>query len=267
MANGNGKAPALPADDDHPSITVEEYEARLRPLQLKMRSISLAYRQQRLPAVIVIEGTDAAGKGGAIRRMTAELDPRHYDVWPIGAPTVEEARNHYLWRFWQRIPERGMLSIFDRSWYGRVLVERVDGLAPEERWRRAYKEINQFERSLVDDGCRLVKLYFQISAAEQKARLRERLDKPWKHWKLSSEDLRAFGQRAAYEQAATEMFSETHTKRAPWNVIAANTKKYARIKVLETVIAALEDGVDIVPPPLDARVQALGDEVLGPASR
>ena len=124
----------LPADDEHPDISKEEYETRLRDLQRSLRTVSLAYHQRGYKGIVVLEGSDAAGKGGAIRRLTAELDPRHYTVWPIGPPSGEELHHHYLWRFWQRMPERGMIAVFDRSWYGRVLVERVDGLTDETAW-------------------------------------------------------------------------------------------------------------------------------------
>lgn len=257
------RAPKLPADDEHPEISVKEYEKALRPLQHLMRSISLSYFRQGLNAVIVVEGSDAAGKGGAIRRMTAELDPRHYDVWPIGPPTADELRHHYLWRFWQRLPGQGLIGIFDRSWYGRVLVERVDALTMEARWRQGYDEINNFERLLVDDGIRLVKLYLHVSADEQRRRLAERVENPHKNWKISAADFRNNLQRDAYIAATTEMLEKCSTAAAPWHVIAADDKRHTRISVLETVTTVLSQGIDLTPRPLDNETLRLARQVLG----
>lgn len=253
----------LPADDAHPSLSAKDYAKALQPLQYLMRSISLSYRRQGLRAVIAIEGSDAAGKGGAIRRMTAELDPRHYDVWPIGPPTAEELKHHYLWRFWQRLPERGQVGIFDRSWYGRVLVERVDSLTTETRWREAYAEIRNFETALIDDGVRLVKIYLHVSAGEQRDRLAQRVKTPHKQWKISAADFRNFMQRDRYIEAATEMLDECSTDAAPWHVVAADDKNHARIAILETVTDALRKNVDLTPLPLDADTLRLARDVLG----
>lgn len=265
MAKNKKQTPALPADDSHPTLSKQDYADRLQPLQYLMRSISISYHRQGLRGVVVIEGSDTAGKGGAIRRLTAELDPRHYDVWPIGPPTGEEIQHHYLWRFWQRLPPQGLIGIFDRSWYGRVLVERVDALTPEERWRRAYKEICAFERSLVDDGIRLIKIYLHVSAAEQQHRLEERVNDPHKRWKVSAADFRSHLQRDDYLAAAEDMFGETSTKQAPWRVIAGDDKHHARIAVLETVTQVLGKGVDLTPRPLDEETARLAVEVLGHA--
>ena len=255
--------PVLPPDTDHPALPGKAYEKALHPLQLLMRSISLSYYRQGLNAVVVMEGSDAAGKGGAIRRMTAELDPRHYDVWPIGPPTADELRHHYLWRFWQRLPERGLIGIFDRSWYGRVLVERVDALTTEARWQQAYDEINNFERLLVDDGTRLVKIYLHVSTGEQRRRLSERVKDPHKNWKVSAADFRNNLQRDSYEAATADMLERTSTGAAPWHVIAADDKRHARISVLETVTGALARDVDLTPRPLDDETLRLAHEVLG----
>lgn len=267
MSNKNDQPPpssppVLPADDAHPTVARKEYDARLKDLQLLMRSITLSYVRQGLTGLVVLEGSDAAGKGGAIRRMTAELDPRHYDVWPIGPPTPDEARHHYLWRFWQRLPAQGEIGIFDRSWYGRVLVERVDSLTTETRWRQAYEEIRSLELSLVNDGTRLIKIYLHVSEEEQRARLRERVENPHKHWKVSSADFRNHLQREAYTEAATEMFAETSTREAPWHVIAADNKLAARLAVLETVTAAFAKDVDLTPLPLDDETRRLAADVL-----
>jgi len=253
----------LPEKVAHPVLSAQDYKQALTPLQYLMRSISLSYFRQRLNAVVVIEGSDAAGKGGAIRRMTAELDPRHYDVWPIGPPSAEELRHHYLWLFWQRMPETGLIGIFDRSWYGRVLVERVDALTPETRWREAYDEINAFEKSLVDDGTRLVKIYLHVSSEEQRRRLAERVKDPHKNWKVSPADFRNNLQRDSYVAATEEMLERTSTDAAPWHVIAADDKRHTRISVLEIVTGALSRDVDLTPRPLDDETLRLAREVLG----
>jgi AMP-polyphosphate phosphotransferase len=253
----------LPEKGSHPVLSGKDYKQALTPLQYLMRSISLSYFRQRLNAVVVIEGSDAAGKGGAIRRMTAELDPRHYDVWPIGPPSVEELRHHYLWRFWQRMPESGLIGIFDRSWYGRVLVERVDALTPESRWRDAYDEIRDFEESLIRDGTRLVKIYLHVSTEEQRRRLAQRVTTPHKNWKVSAADFRNYLQRDAYLAAASEMLEKCSGGAAPWHVIAADDKKHTRIAVLETVTKALSRDVDLTPRPLDDETLRLAREVLG----
>lgn len=239
------------------------YERRLDALQLKMLSIQQAYYHGRRRVIIAVEGWDAAGKGGMIRRLTERLDPRGVKVWPIGPPEPAEQGRHHLYRFWTRLPEPGTLVIFDRTWYGRVLVERVDDLATKEAWRRAYGEINDFERMLVDDGVRLVKLFLHITPDEQLRRFAERLESPYKRWKLRPSDIQAHMQWDAYAEAADEMFARTSTKAAPWIAIPANQKWYARIRALEVVTAALAKGVDIAPPPLDPVVQRAAMRLLG----
>jgi len=231
------------------SLGKAEYEKRLRELEYRMRAISLAYRDQGRSAVLVFEGWDAAGKGGAIRRLTGELDPRGYRVWPIGAPSEEERGHHYLHRFWTRLPARGTLAVFDRSWYGRVLVERVDRLTPEPVWQRAFDEILGFEETLIAGGMRLVKLFLHVSAEEQRQRLIERLSIPWKRWKIGPDDLRNLAQRDAYTQAVEEMFARTSTTAAPWHAIAGDDKRQARLAVIERVADILAEGVDLDPPP------------------
>ena len=235
----------------------KEYEARLTKLQHELRTIELAYRRFGHRALILLEGWDAAGKGGAIRRMTHEMDPRGFQVWPISAPRPHYHGRHYLERFWARLPEPGVLAIFDRSWYGRVLVERVEGFASEAEWNRAYDEINRFEEMMHADGVRIVKLFLHISEKEQEDRFRARLDDPYKRWKLTEEDFRNAEKRDAYVAAINDMLARTSPNGAPWTRISAEQKKYARIAVLEAVANTLSEGVDLSPPPADPAVIAL----------
>ena len=228
------------------------YETMLKDLQLQLRGIQLAYRKLQLRGIVVLEGWDAAGKGGLVRRMVNEMDPRAFDVWPIGPPTPEEQGRHYLYRFWTRLPAPGSLAIFDRSWYGRVLVERVDKLVTPEVWRRAYDEINDFEAMLIDDGVRMVKLFMHLSVEEQTERFRERAKNPHKRWKLTPEDLRNRIKRAEYEEAITEMLERTSTDDAPWRLVSAEQKRNGRIEAMQCVIDVLSDGVDLSPPAFDA---------------
>ncbi len=239
------------------------YEKRLAELQKQLLRIQQTYWHEKRRAILVLEGWDAAGKGGAIRRMTELLDPRGFHVWPIGAPLPSEQGRHYLWRFWQRLPEPGTFAIFDRSWYGRVLVERVEGYAAPGAWKRAFDEINEFERLLVDDGARIVKLFLHISPEEQLERFRERLTNPYKRWKITEEDLRNRGRWDDYVQAAEDMFDKTSTNLAPWHAVAADSKWYARVRCLEVVNEALSRGVEITPPPVNAAVMAAAAELLG----
>ncbi len=205
--------------------TKAAYERRLKALQVELLSIQQAYLTQARRAVIVFEGWDAAGKGGVIRRLAEPLDPRSIKVWPIAAPRADEHERHYLYRFWMRLPERGEIAVFDRSWYGRVLVERVEKIAAPPAWRRAYREINEFERLLLDDGVRLVKLFLHVSAAEQLKRFRERIEVPHKRWKTSMAC-------------------------APWHLIPADSKWFARIACLKIIARELGAGVDLEPPPV-----------------
>lgn len=233
-----------------------EYEARLAALQLRMLQIQQAFLRDGLRAVLVFEGWDAAGKGGAISRLAARLDPRRVHVWPIGAPTADELARPFLYRFWTRLPVAGEIVVFDRSWYGRVLVERVEGLAEEVAWRRAYDEIAAFERMLVDDGTRLVKLFLHVSADAQLRRFRERIVKPHKRWKITAEDLRNFARRPAYIQAIEDMLARTDRPGAPWHVIAGDHKWWARIAVLEAVTKALGEGLALEPPAVSPAVRS-----------
>jgi polyphosphate kinase 2 (PPK2 family) len=195
------------------------------------------------PLCVVFEGWDASGKGGAIRRLTGPLDPRHVNVAQFAAPSDRERRHHFLWRFWPELPGWGGMSVFDRSWYGRVLVERVEGFANEAAWRRAYGEIVAFERGLCDEGMVLVKVWLHISEAEQLRRLRAREHNPLKRWKLSDEDFRNLAKRKMYERAVNDMLKQTDHKHAAWRLIAAENKPYARVAVVEAVIESLERGL------------------------
>ena len=192
------------------------------------------------PLLILFEGWDAAGKGGCIRRLTDPLDPRHHSVHQFQAPTPREKRHHFLWRFWPAVPGRGGMCIFDRTWYGRVLVERVEGFASVPDWRRAYAEIRHWESLLVSDGTILIKFFLHISSAEQKRRFESRAKDPLRKWKLTDEDWRNRKKRQAYEEALEEMMQKTDTVLAPWTVVAAEWKRAARVKVLETVIQRVE---------------------------
>lgn len=225
--------------------------------------IQQAYYQQNRRAIIVFEGWDAAGKGGTIRRLTEILDPRGFTVYSIGVPTKEEQGRHYLYRFQARLPIPGCISIFDRSYYGRVLVERVEGMATDREWQRAYQEINEFERLLQDDGVRFVKLFLHIDKDEQLRRFEERLHNPVKHWKFTEEDIRNHLRWEDYECAIDDMFEQTSTTTAPWHLIPANKKWFARIETLKIIAEALEKGVDTSPPAIDQGIIAAAEAHLG----
>ncbi len=218
----------------------KEYERKLPVLQERLRDLQYQAFREGVPLIIVFEGWDAAGKGGTIKRLTNSLDPRGYYVVPVGSPTDEERQYHYLWRFWRHMPADGIVAIFDRSWYGRVLVERVEGYARESEWRRAYREINEMEEHLANDGAVLLKFWLHIDADEQLKRFKAREADPNKQWKITAEDWRNRDKRDLYEQAIQEMFFRTSTRLAPWTVVESNCKYYARLKTLETVIQALE---------------------------
>jgi AMP-polyphosphate phosphotransferase len=204
------------------------------------------------PVCVVFEGWDASGKGGAIRRLVERLDPRHVRVVQYAAPTYDEKRHHWLSRFWPALPGWGGMAVLDRSWYGRVLVERVEGFASEDEWRRAYEEIDAFERMLVDGGAILIKFWLHISSKEQLERFEARERDPLKRWKLTDEDWRNRKKRKAYKRAIDDMVERTSTEWAPWHLVEADSKRFARVKVVETVNAAIEDGMrrhGIDPPP------------------
>jgi polyphosphate kinase 2 (PPK2 family) len=195
------------------------------------------------PLAVLFEGWDAAGKGGAIRRLTAPLDPRHYTVAQFAAPNERERRHHFLWRFGPSLPGWGGMSVFDRTWYGRVLVERVEKFATKDEWERAYEEIESFERGLAAEGMVLVKFWLHISEEEQLRRFQERESNPLKQWKLTDEDWRNRKRRDSYLSAIEDMLEHTDRPHAPWHLVAAESKPFARVSVLETVIAALENGL------------------------
>ena len=218
----------------------KHYRTNLEGLQGRLNRLHEKAQRRGVSTIVVFEGWDAAGKGGAIRRITAALDARNYQVIPIAAPTEEERAQHYLWRFWRHLARRGRVTIFDRSWYGRVLVERVEGFATEHEWTRAYAEINQFETQLAAHGILVVKYWIHISKAEQLKRFRARQTAAHKRWKLTDEDWRNRQQWDAYEQAVHDMVERTSTRHAPWTLVEANDKSFARLKVLETVCGRLE---------------------------
>jgi polyphosphate kinase 2 (PPK2 family) len=204
------------------------------------------------PLLVLLEGWDASGKGGAIKRLVAKLDPRHVRVKQFAAPTPDEKRHHWLWRFWPALPGWGGMAVLDRSWYGRVLVERVEGIADQAAWQRAYEEIRDFEHMLAAEGMVLVKLWLHVSADEQLKRFEQRAQDPLKTWKLTEADWRNREKRPAYAAAVEDMLVETSTGLAPWTLVEAESKRYARVKVIETVIAAAEDGMrrhGLEPPP------------------
>ena len=226
---------------DHKAIDEDEYKPKLKEQQLRMLNHQLALNDSKRSVVIVFEGPDAAGKGGAIKRIVERLDPRLLRVHSIVKPTAEEYQHHYLWRFWKKLPQYGQLVIFDRSWYGRVLVERVENFASDKEWKRAYQEINEFERLLVDDGAIFIKIYLHITKEEQLLRFKRREGDPYKHWKISDEDWRNRRKWDQHNQAAEAMFEKTSTSCAPWSVVAANFKWFARVKVVKAVVDRIEE--------------------------
>ena len=221
-------------------VDEDRYEREVVKLQKRAYALQVNNFLDRGRAIVVFEGWDAAGKGGAIKRLTTLMDPRGYKVWPIGAPDEAERAQHWLWRFWTRLPAKGELAIFDRSWYGRVLVERVEKLAPEAAWRRAYDEIDAFERTLTADGVRMLKLFLHIDRRTQLRRFRERETDRLKRYKLGPEDWRNRKKAPAYERAIGDMLDRTHRPDAPWILVAANDKRHARLEVLRAVIDLLE---------------------------
>lgn len=218
----------------------EEYRSRLKQDQKKLRKLANKLYRKKIPMIICYEGWDAAGKGGNIRRMAASLDPRDYDVTPIAAPDHTEISHHYLWRFRRHLPKTGHVAIFDRTWYGRVMVERLENLATTEQWTRAYNEINEFEQELIDWGAIIVKFWLHIDKDEQLKRFQERQNTPEKQWKITDEDWRNREKWDQYEVAVDEMLQNTCTSFAPWHVIASNDKYRARVEAIERVIAMIE---------------------------
>lgn len=245
------RRPRLAKITQHPEIDFADYERQLASMQGVLQLIQQAYLGTAERALLVLEGSDTAGKGGIVRRLGWALDPRSFKVHPIAAPDQHERAQHYLQRFWERLPEKGQIVVFDRSWYGRVLVERIEGFATETEWRRAYREINDFESMLVDSGIRLVKLFLHITPDEQLRRFRDRLVDPLKRWKLSYEDFRNRAHRAEYEVAIEDMMAETTTKQAPWHLIPANDKPFGRIAAFRILADRLGKNVSLEPRPID----------------
>lgn len=239
------------------------YRRDLEAVQARLEKILVAHIVHARPAVIMLEGWDAAGKGGIIQRLTAEWDPRRFEVYPISAPSAEEKAHPFLWRFRERLPEPGNITIFDRSWYGRVLVERVEGYATPGEWRRAFGQINAFEAKLVDSGTTLVKLFVHINQGQQDKRLKDRLKDPWKRWKTGADDYRNRARRVDYLEAMHEMFARTDTAVAPWKIVDGNDKKSARIAALTHVADTLAAQVSMEPPPADPEVVRLAKEAFG----
>jgi len=225
----------------------QAYVREVTRRQIQLRELGYQVYLQKRPVIILFEGWDAAGKGGAIKRITEKLDPRGYVVYPISAPHGEDRTRHYLYRFWRRLPERGQIAIFDRSWYGRVLVERVEGFAGEAEWKRAYKEINSFERQVRDFGAILAKFWIHISREEQLRRFEERKAIGYKAWKLTDEDWRNREKWGAYEEAVEEMLVKTSTATAPWTLVEGNDKCWARAKVLAKVVEILSTEMNYKP--------------------
>jgi polyphosphate:AMP phosphotransferase len=221
-------------------VDKREYEERIPVLQARLHELGGKLARRKKSAILVFEGPDAAGKGGAIRRITAALDAVQYRIIPVSAPTDEERAHHYLWRFWRHLPGRGRITIYDRSWYGRVLVERVEGFATRAEWTRAYQEINAFERELTDGGIVLIKFWLHVTSGEQLRRFEERAREPWKQHKLTAEDYRNRTRENLYEVAASEMIEQNSTEYAPFTLVAADDKRLARLEVLETVCERLE---------------------------
>ncbi|MEE1132382.1 MAG: polyphosphate kinase [Caryophanon sp.] len=221
-------------------IEKSKYKKEIKKLQYEMLNAQQFLRHNNLSLILVFEGMDAAGKGGAIKRLTERLDPRGYVVHPIAAPRPHEKEYHYLHRFWTRLPQYGQIAIFDRSWYGRVLVERIEGFARTEQWTRAYGEINEFERQLTDENYIVLKFWLHVSEEEQLQRFEQRKNDPYKSWKLTDEDWRNREKFPKYREAADDMFEKTDKKNAPWILVEGNNKHYARVKVLREALKQLE---------------------------
>ena len=224
------------------SLTIDEetYRKELKKCRKKLRKLHNIIYRKKIPVIIAYEGWDAAGKGGNIKRVTSGLDPRGYTVYPIAAPDKSEINRHYLWRFYKRLPKDGHVAIYDRTWYGRVMVERLEGFCSENDWQRAYNEMNEFEKELSDWGAVVIKFWVQIDKDTQLARFTERQNTPEKQWKITDEDWRNREKWDLYENAVTEMLQKTNTEFAPWFVLESNDKKYARIKAMKIVIDEIE---------------------------
>lgn len=236
--------PKLSEVDLSPTIDDATYKKKLKKLQRRLSELHNILYRRKIPVILCYEGWDAAGKGGNIRRVAYPLDPRGFDVHPIASPLPHELNRQYLWRFWTRLPRTGHIALFDRTWYGRVMVERLEGFCSEKDWRRAYNEINEFERMLTDWGAVVIKFWIHIDQDTQLARFTDRQNTPEKQWKITDEDWRNREKWPLYEAAVDEMLQKTSTENAPWHIIESNDKKYARIKTLEIVVDALEKACD-----------------------
>ncbi len=232
--------PLLSEVDLSPTIDDDEYKKTLKKLQLRLNELHNIIYRKKIPVILCYEGWDAAGKGGNIRRLTYALDPRGFDVHPIASPLPHEFNRHYLWRFWTRLPKTGHIAVFDRTWYGRVMVERIEGFCSVNDWRRAYNEINEFERMLTDWGAVVLKFWIHIDQDVQLKRFKDRENTPEKQWKITDEDWRNREKWSEYEAAVNDVLQKTSTQNAPWHIIESNDKKYARIKALKIIVKALE---------------------------
>ena len=233
--------PDLKDVDLSKTISEEDYKKELKKLQSRLAELHNSIYRKKIPVILCYEGWDAAGKGGNIRRIAKPLDPRGFDVLPIASPEPHELNRQYLWRFWTRLPKTGHIAIFDRTWFGRVMVERLEGFCTEKDWKRAYNEMNEFERQLTDWGAVVIKFWIHIDPETQLERFTERQNTPEKQWKLTDEDWRNREKWPQYEEAVNEMLKKTSTKNAPWYIIESNDKKYARIKTLKILVKALEE--------------------------
>jgi polyphosphate kinase 2 (PPK2 family) len=221
-------------------LSEKQYDEQIGKVQVRLRKLGLEIFREQVPVLCVFEGWDAAGKGGAIKRVTEMLDPRGYTVYSYAAPRGEEKTHHYLWRFWRALPRAGHMAIFDRSYYGRVLVERVEGFCNEDEWRRAYREINEMEAHQASFGMVICKFWLHITKDEQLRRFKSRELDPFRSYKLTEEDWRNRAKWDEYTIAVEDMFAHTSTPYAPWTIVEANNKNYARVKVLKTLVEAIE---------------------------
>lgn len=237
------KMPLLKDIDLNVSVDENKYKDKLKQLQSKLSKRQEFLFKNQIPMVLVFEGWDAAGKGGSIKRVTSCLDPRDYTVIPISSPSSIELSHHYLWRFWKELPQQNKITIFDRSWYGRVMVERIEGFCDKNRWQMAYSEINEFEHEITKSGIILIKFWLHISPDEQLTRFKNRENNPAKQWKITDEDWRNRKKWDEYEIAVNDMLQKTSTKFAPWNIIECNNKKYGRLKILKTIIKEIDDHI------------------------
>jgi polyphosphate kinase 2 (PPK2 family) len=259
------KRPRLDAVSNFPQIAIADYERRLKPMQDTLQLVQQAYLGTSERAVVVLEGWDTAGKGGVVRRLGWALDPRSFKVHPISAPSSRERSQHYLQRFWEKLPGQGQIVVFDRSWYGRVLVERVEEFAATHEWKRAYRENNEFERTLVSDGVRLVKIFLHITPDEQIRRFKDRLTNPRKRWKLSYEDFRNRDRWKDYQVAIEDMMEQTSAKHSRWYLVPANNKPFARLAAFRILTDRLGQGVPLEPRPLDPKTAKAASRLVRPA--